>query len=72
MLPRVGLRRLSLYAISLHVFRYNFISVHQTIRRTPAMAAGITDRVWPMDDVVELIESQECEAAQTRALALLG
>ncbi len=51
------------HAVSLHMMYYNFIRVHQTIRRTPAMAAGITDRQWSMLNVVELIESRECEAA---------
>jgi len=52
------------HSISLHMFYYNFVRVHQTIRRTPAMAAGVTDRQWTMLDVVGLIESAECEAAQ--------
>jgi IS1 family transposase len=53
------------HAISLHMMYYNFVRVHQTIRRTPAMAAGVTDRLWSMMDLVDLIESRECEAART-------
>lgn len=52
------------YSVSLHMFWYNFIRIHQTIRCTPAMAAGITDQLWEMSDLVALIESRECEAAQ--------
>ena len=52
------------HAVSLHMFHYNFIRLHQTIRCTPAMAAGVTDWLWSMSDLVELIESRECEAAQ--------
>lgn len=52
------------HAVSLHMFHYNFIRVHQTIRTTPAVAAGVTDRVWSLLDLVELIESRECEAAE--------
>ncbi len=33
-------------AISLHFMYYNFVRIHQTLRITPAMAAGVTDRVW--------------------------
>lgn len=33
-------------AISLHFMYYNFVRIHQTLRVTPAMAAGVTDRVW--------------------------
>ena len=32
--------------IALHYMHYNFVRVHQTLRATPAMAAGLTDRVW--------------------------
>jgi hypothetical protein len=35
---------------------YNFVRIHKTLRVTPAMAAGVTDRLWSMEDVVELIE----------------
>lgn len=52
------------HAVSLHMFWYNFIRVHQATGTTPAMAAKITDRQWSMRDVVELIEARECEAAQ--------
>ncbi len=53
------------HAINLHMMHYNFnfIRIHQTIRCTPAMAAGVTDRLWSMADVVELIESRECEVS---------
>jgi IS1 family transposase len=51
------------HAISLHMMYYNFVRIHQTIRCTPAMAAGVTDRLWNMMDLVGLIESAECEAA---------
>jgi len=33
-------------AISLHFMFYNFVRIHQTLRVTPAMAAGVTDHVW--------------------------
>jgi hypothetical protein len=51
------------HAVSLHMMYYNFIGIHQTIRCTPAMEAGVTDRLWSMMDIVGLIESRECEAA---------
>jgi len=31
---------------------YNFVRVHQTLRVTPAMEAGITDRVWNLEDLI--------------------
>jgi hypothetical protein len=38
---------------------YNFVRVHQTLKVTPAMAAGVTDRLWEMKDLVEMIEAYE-------------
>lgn len=54
------------HAVSLHMMHYNFVRVHQTIKMTPAMAAKVTDRQWTMLDIVGLIESAECEAAERR------
>lgn len=46
-------------AVSLHFFFYNFCRKHQTLKMTPAMAAGLTDRVWGVDSIVKLIEERE-------------
>lgn len=54
------------HMISLHMFHYNFIRIHQTIRCTPAMEAGVTDWLWEMSDLVALIESSEREAARVQ------
>jgi transposase-like protein/IS1 family transposase len=40
-------------AIALHFAYYNFCKLHQTLRVTPAMEAGITDRVWTISEVLE-------------------
>jgi len=48
-------------ATSLHFMYYNFVRIHQTLRITPAMAAGVTDRVWEVSDVVGLLEKREDE-----------
>jgi hypothetical protein len=42
-------------AIALHVMHYNFCRVHQTLRVTPAMEAGIADHVWDIKEILELI-----------------
>jgi hypothetical protein len=40
-------------------FAYNFIKIHRTLRTSPAMAAGVTDRLWEVSDLVALWESYE-------------
>lgn len=43
-------------AISLHYLHYNFCRIHQTLRVTPAMAAGIADHIWSLEEVVSLLD----------------
>jgi hypothetical protein len=50
------------YAVALHFMHCNFCRVHQTLRVTPAMEAGIESRVWSIGEVVGLIEIR-CEQA---------
>ena len=44
------------YAVALHFMYYNFCRIHKTLRVTPAMAAGVTDRLWEISDIVQLVE----------------
>jgi IS1 family transposase len=46
-------------AVALYYFAYNFTKIHGTLRTTPAMAAGVTDRLWEAPDLVALIEASE-------------
>lgn len=41
-------------ALALHFMYYNFCRVHQTLKTTPAIAHGLTDRVWTLHDVANL------------------
>lgn len=43
------------HAISLHFMHYNFARIHQTLKCTPAMKAGVTDRLWSIQDIVDLL-----------------
>ena len=43
-------------------FAYNFIKIHSTLRVTPAIAAGVTTRLWEVSDLVALLEAEEMEA----------
>lgn len=46
-------------AIRLHFMYYNFGRVHQTLRCTPAMRAGISDHIWSIEEIVGLLEKSE-------------
>lgn len=46
-------------AVALHFAYYNFVRIHQTLRMTPAMAAGVTDRLWEMADLVTIVEAAD-------------
>lgn len=50
-------------AVALHFMHYNFCRIHQTLRTTPAMAAGIADHVWSIEQVVGLLAGQSKKAA---------
>ena len=40
-------------AVALHFAHYNFVRVHKSLRITPAMAAGVSDRLWELEELVE-------------------
>jgi IS1 family transposase len=46
-------------AVALHSMYYNFVREHKALRVSPAMAAGVTDRLWEMDDLVDMLEAFE-------------
>lgn len=52
------------HALVLHFLYYNFVRIHKTVKVSPAMAAGVTKRLWEMKDVVDMLEAWE--AAQAR------
>jgi IS1 family transposase len=47
------------HMMAIYFMHYNFIRIHQTLRMTPAMAAGVTKRLWEMSDIVDVLESWE-------------
>ena len=46
-------------AVALHCMYYNFVRIHKTLKVTPAMAAGVTDRLWEIGDIVAVVEAFE-------------
>ena len=45
------------HAIALHFMYYNFVRIHKTLRVTPAMQAGITKKLWSIEDLARLLEN---------------
>lgn len=43
-------------AVALHYCAYNFCRVHRTLRMTPAMAAGVADTIWEIEDLARLVD----------------
>jgi IS1 family transposase len=50
-------------ACAVHFVHYNFARIHSTLRVTPAMAAGLTHRVWELADIIRLLEVEEVAIA---------
>jgi len=47
------------HSVAVHTIYYNFVRIHQTLRCTPAMAAGVTTKLWELNDMVEVLEAWE-------------
>jgi hypothetical protein len=45
-----------IWGVALHVMFYNFVRLHSTLRTSPAMAAGITHRLWDMTDIIAIMD----------------
>lgn len=48
-------------AVALHSMYYNFVRLHKTLKVSPAMAAGVTDRLWEMTDIVDVLDAFEAK-----------
>lgn len=46
------------HALALYFMFYNFVRIHKTLRMSPAIAAGVADRLWSMEDIVALIDAR--------------
>jgi IS1 family transposase len=45
-------------AVALHMLHYNFVRIHQTLKMTPAMAAGVSNRLWEISEIVALLDQE--------------
>jgi IS1 family transposase len=50
-----------MHALSLYFAFYNFTRIHKTLKVSPAMAAGITDHLWSMGEIAEMIEARQAK-----------
>lgn len=53
-----------IYALSLYFVFYNFVRTHRAHRLSPAMAAGVADKLWSMEDIVALIDARMPKAGK--------
>jgi len=47
------------HSVALFAMYYNFVRIHKTLRTTPAMAAGVSKRLWEIGDIVDVLEAWE-------------
>jgi IS1 family transposase len=60
------------HSVAIHFMHYNFVRIHQTLRVTPAMAAGVTQTLWSLLDLVDVIEEWEERRAPRLGDRLVG
>jgi hypothetical protein len=48
-----------MHALSIYFMHYNFVRIHQTLRCSPAMAAGVTKTLWSLEDMVRVVDEWE-------------
>jgi hypothetical protein len=53
------------HSVAIHFMHYNFVRIHQSLRVTPAMAAGVTTKLWSIGDMVKVIEDREALCSGT-------
>jgi hypothetical protein len=52
-----------MHSVALFYMHYNFVRIHQTLRVTPAMAAGVSHKLWSIYDIVLMATAKEAKAA---------
>ena len=53
-------KRIQNYAamVAIHIVHYNFVRIHKTLRITPAMAAGISERIWSLEKIIDMADAE--------------
>jgi IS1 family transposase len=58
------------HALALYFMFYNFCRIHKTLKVSPALAAGVTDKLWNMEDIVALIDARDERRAKRKVAQL--
>src|SRR5207247_10824886 len=56
------------YSVALFAMYYNFVRIHKTLRMSPAMASGVSKKLWDIRDIVGLVEADEAKIDRKRGL----
>ena len=51
------------HMMAIYFMHYNFVRIHQTLKITPAMAAGVASKLWETADMVKVLEDWEMAKA---------
>jgi hypothetical protein len=60
------------HSVAIHFMHYNFVRIHQSLRTSPAMAAGVSKTLWSFGEMVQVIEDWEAERAVKPGDQLVG
>jgi len=60
-----------IHALALYFVHYNWMRIHKTLRVTPAMAAGLTDKLMGWEDIIGIMDANEKEALARKRTAML-
>jgi hypothetical protein len=58
------------HSLALYFLFYNFVRIHKTLKTSPAQAAGVTDKLWSMEDIVALIDARDDRKRVSKKAAL--
>ncbi len=47
------------HSLALYFLYYNFVRIHKTLKMSPAMAAGVTNKLWNVEDIVALLDARD-------------
>jgi len=54
------------HSLALYFLYYNFVRIHKSLKTSPAQAAGVTDKLWSVEDIVALIDARDARKAVSR------